>query len=681
MMLLNNPGRQRTAIAYAWAILALLPIIIMAWTIGRYGPVWDDWDLLRMAVDNRFISVDVTRPIAFLTPVLTYHLAGGSLPLMYTQIMLLHIVEAILMFELLRRVLAVWLKTPLALYFAFIGAAVYVFYPTDTTHHIIVMIHGRYQQIAIMLIALIWFHVAGGGRRVWLIAALALLGFNLMTKEHAYFLYFLMPGFILYHGHKPWTRRWLPPVTLWYGVLIVYGLWRFVYVPATSELLREVNLRSPVELFFGFLATFYQMIGNIYVQTISEHGDRIREGSGLGWLPFAALAFSILVIVVMARLTGIRAVLADAIIRRRGGWLTLAGFAIFIGGVAPYLFFGLSIIDIIAARSRNTQLMTFSGALLLIVLPFTAHLLLRRVTRAKLTGYVLEVALVSILGVVLLTTTLVRQIHVSESFIGAWEEQRSYWYRIFDYPLDIPRQDGPLPLDRQPEMLVFVDDFPLVKHNANYAMFSWAFNAGVYLMADREALMVPYVELIQDVWYDEDGLSVRLNVVSHTNRPPLTWVYPLERVRRLVYDPDLRDVRMTTLPGEYIQGNVPEFFTGSNTIAAPLEVNAFGRHILGEYVAPPVCRTRVTVRSEDAAPEAGVAVLLDAAGERLDRRPIDRGDPLAYNLLAPCDQPLTLLFEPLEPEDGAPLTLQPLDGPYITGSDTESAPLRVAFGD
>jgi hypothetical protein len=679
MMLLKSLGRQRTALAYAWLVLAALPLIVMAWTVGRYGPVWDDWDLLRMAVDNRFISVDVTRPIAFLTPVLTYHLADGSLPLMYAQITLLHIVEAILMFELLRRVLAVWLRPSLALYFAFIGAAVYVFYPTDVTHHIIVMIHGRYQQIAILLIALIWFHVTGGGRRIWLIAALALLAFNLFTKEHAYFLYFLLPGFILYHGHKPWQRRWLAPVALWFGVLIVYGLWRFLYVPSLNpDMLRQVELRNPLEMLVGFVGTFYQMIGNIYLQTAQEHTARISEGSTLWWLPVAALVFSVIVIAIMARLTGLRSALPDAVVRRRGGWLTLTGLAIFIGGVAPYLFFGIAVIDIRAALSRNTQLMTLSATLLAIVLPFTAHLLVRRFARLKVTGYGLEVALVTMLGVALLTTALVRQVNIGAASLVAWEEQRSYWYRIFDIPLDIPHEDGPLPLDEQPEMLVFVDDFPRLKHGANFTMYSWAFNAGLYIMADRQALMVPYFELIQDVWYDEDGLSVRLNVVSHTNRPPITWVYPLERVRRLVYDPDLRDVRLTVMPGAYIEGDAPEFFTGSNTLAAPLQVNAFGRHILGDYVPPPVCRTLVTVRSEDAAPERGVAVLLDADGQRLDRRPIERGDPLAYNLLAPCDSPLTLQFEI---SDGAPVILPPLDGPYVAGNGTESAPLRVAFGD
>jgi hypothetical protein len=86
----------------------------------------------------------------------------------------------------------------------------------------------------------------------------------------------------------------------------------------------------------------------------------------------------------------------------------------------------------------------------------------------------------------------------------------------------------------------------------------------------------------------------------------------------------------------------------------------------------------VDVLSDDNAPEDGT-IVLNVAGAPFDRRRVAQGDPLTYNLLAPCEVALEARYVRDDAQD-SPVTLAPEGAWYVTGSGERSADLRLSFG-
>lgn len=660
----------RLRIAVLWLVLFMVPIAAMGWAVGHYGPIADDWDMLLMAIKGEFLGLDRTRPLAFVAPVLTYHLAGGSIDGMFWQAILLHGIEAIVLFELLRRVFARLLGGE-ALFAAFAGALIYVLYPADVIRYPIVMIHGHYVQIAVMLVALMWMQMARSKRILWFAPILLLTLATLLTKEHALLLFGLLPALMLLEGQRPWSRRWIVPVIVWYVALAVYGYWRFFSIGG-AEGVRSVVLPGIDRMLVNSLYSFYGVMGDIFFVTRREHSAAVAAGSPTEWLPLIVLAVSGLLVLLAWRIT--RQSQADRRILQPSLLIITAGVAVFASGLVPYLFwekssgFGLAIVG---QLSRYTQIANFGAVLLWIGLPLFAAAFFKQ------WRFLNSYALLGLVTAALLTTAVIRQVHVGEDYLGSWATQREMWWRILEMPLDLPDVGAVPALGASvPEnaRTVMIRNFPLEYGNSLLTGAPWSYTAAFELLTGKSVLVNRGRETD---WDSEQGI-VWAQVTHHSEPAPQLVPYPWEQVRSLFYTLEAGTVVLEPV-STWRDGRTQNVLTGVNRIVEPPTLTPFGAALLGDYIPPRECRTWVDVLSNDPAPAAGT-VVLTVNGTPIDRRQVAQGDPLTYNLLAPCDTHVVPVYTPADAPD-TPQTLTSEIEPYITGSGERSADLRVRFGD
>jgi hypothetical protein len=619
----------------AWALLLVIPLLVMGWFIGRYGPVSDDWDMLRMALNGDFLAADRTRALAFASHAITALVAGGDVRFMQLQVVLLHGVEAILMFEVLRRVFSRWIGRGQGSFLAFAGAAVFVLYPSDVSRYTMMMIHGRYLNIGILLMTLCWMAIGERGRGWPILPALALLTLNLLTKEHALVFYGLLPLIPLYYGWRILSRRWLGLTALWYAALTVYSLWRFVIAGAQSGT-RGIVIPPFGTLIRDTAGSVYNVLFGIFPTTIAEHRAAVASN------PLAALV-SVIALIAAAKFMILMIVLSrrsvagsphdlpqDPMQIKRG--LVLASFAALtlLAGTLPFMVWDtdLGVLSLERQLSRHTQVPAIGAALLWVIVPvlFVQIAGLRvRFLRAPLVSGLLVV----VVAALLLGTAAVRQFHVGEDHVVSWRIQRQFWARITE-----------LPLDASETQLVYVRDFPKNYQNALLTSNSYNYRAALLLLTGQDV----HFDIFNDdepVLYEDGQFTAPIE--SHVFPELVMVAYPREVTRVIVYDAASGLVRFgASLPARDV-GDVP-LYTGANRPATIHPLTPFGQRLLADPPTAAVCREPLRVTSADGTPEDGDALLL--SGELvIDRRPITRGDALDYDLLTDCGAVLTLRFE------------------------------------
>lgn len=631
--LTGTHSRERLPIPVAWALLVLIPLVVMGWFIGRYGPVSDDWDMLRMALNGDFFAADRTRALAFASHAITAFVAGGDVRLMQLQVVLLHGAEAILMFEVLRRVFRHWIGTHQAGFVAFVGAAIFALYPSDVSRYTMMMIHGRYLNIGILLMLLCWIAIGERGR-VWpVIPALGLLTLNLLTKEHALIFYGLLPLIPLYYGWRMRSRRWWALTGLWYAALAAYSVWRFV-IAGTQSGTRGIVIPSVGTLIRDTAESVYNVLVGIFPATLAEHRAAV-DANPLAVLVsvialIAAAKFMLLVYVLARRPleppdlppTG-RAVVA------RG--LALAGFAALtlLAGILPFMVWDtdLGALSLERQLSRHTQVPAMGAALLWVIVPVLAVQVAGGrwpALRAPLVSG-LTVALV---GTLLLTTAAVRQFHVGEDHVVSWGLQRQFWARIVE-----------LPLDSETTQLVYVRDFPKNYQNALLTSNSYNYRAALYLLTGQDVHF--------DMFKDEEPVDFAdgqftAPIESHVFPELVLVSYPQAVTRAIVYDATSGMVRFgASLPAIGI--GEAALYTGVNRPETVHPLTPFGQRLLADLPPASVCRETLRVSSADSAPISGDVLLLDS-GIIIDRRPVAAGEALNYHVRVDCGGALTLSY-------------------------------------
>jgi hypothetical protein len=625
--------RERLLIAVAWSLLALIPLLVMGWFIGRYGPVSDDWDMLRMALNGDFFAADRTRALAFASHAITAFVAGGDVRLMQLQVVLLHGVEAILMFEVLRRIFRHWIGTHQAGYLAFVSAAIFALYPSDVSRYTMMMIHGRYLNIGILLMALCW--IASGERgRIWpVIPALGLLALNLLTKEHALIFYGLLPLIPLYYGWRLRSRRWWVLAGLWYAALAAYSVWRFV-IAGTQSGTRGIVIPSVGTLIRDTAESVYNVLVGIFPTTLAEHRAAV-EANPLAVLVgviamIAAAKFMLLVYVLARRPLDMPnlppAGRADIV---RG--LALAAFAVLtlLAGTLPFMVWDtdLGALSLERQLSRHTQVPAMGAALLWVIVPVLAVQVAGRrwpALRAPLvTGLI-----VALVGTLLLMTAAVRQFHVGEDHVVSWGLQRQFWARILE-----------LPLDSETTQLVYVRDFPKNYQNALLTSNSYNYRAALYLLTGQDVHF--------DMFRDEEPVDFAdgqftAPIESHVFPELVLVSYPQAVTRVLVYDATNGMVRFgPSLPAIGI--GEAALYTGVNRPETVHPLTPFGQRLLGDLPPAAVCRETLRVTSTDSAPAAGDTLLRDG-DTVIDRRPVATGEALDYHVRVDCGVTLTLSY-------------------------------------
>jgi hypothetical protein len=591
---------MRALLTYCRIILVLLPIFTLAWTIGRYGPVSDDWAMIQRATTGTFWNIDTTRPLAFLTPTLSYQLAGGNLNGMYAQIVLLHALEALLCFELLRRIMR-YVIPDAAVFWALIGAGIYVLYPSDVSRYTIMMIHGRYYQLAVMAIMWCWVRFGETENHRWMLPAIGLTLLSLFTKESALLVYGLCPAIVWYVGRSPFGRRFWPAVIGWYGVLGAYSVWRFIGLSVDAAERTTRSLMLPPDLFGGIFGTLQQMtVGSIAITTI-EHREWLSLGAPIGALPWiTAIVIAIAIGVVWRNTPSL-----TMIDRRRGGMLIAAGLMIFIAGVLPHLFRGFPMLFIGNVDSRDTQIPIFGVVLMLIALP----LFWRRGAMIVAT----------VIAVVLISTGVVRQVQVGADFISAWEMQRVQWQRLFAIPS--------LSVDT-PGTLILIHNSQQKYRNALLTSSGWGFRFGMRYLTGVQTSILPTFQ-IEPIRVEGDQVIINGRGIDR------------ERVRLIDYD-RTRTGKMnplTYVPPElsaHPEQPIP-LYTGDNQIGAPIPLIERGAALIDPPIMMSPCQTVLPVFSEDRATSDGDALIVQADTRViLDRRRVMAGESLHYNALLDC---------------------------------------------
>lgn len=627
-MNLTDTQQHKIRTGVLWIILFMIPIAAMGWAVGSYGPIADDWDMLLMSMQGDFFAADRTRPLAFVAPALTYFLGGGQLNTMMMQAVLLHGVEAILIFEVLRRVFARLLGND-ALFAAFAGAAIYVLYPADVIRYPIVMIHGRYVQIAILLVAWMWLQMGASGRRWWMVPIFVLTAATLMTKEHGLLLYGLFPVLLLLHRQRPWSRRWLLVVLIWYVALAAYGYWRF-FIVGSAEGVRGVEMPTLNSLLISSIFSFYSVMIYSFPATIREHAYALSIGSPTANLEWVILAVAVLLIFGVGRITRSNTRTSLNIVPAL--IISAAGFAVFMAGLVPYLFWSASSsfgLAAIGQLSRYTQIANFGAVLLWIALPLLFVPLFRRVR------WLNARVLIGVVTVILVTVAALRQIHVGEDYVRVWTLQRQFWSRIIELPESLSVVQETRPEDRR---LFILKDFLYDVGHVPVTGAPWSYDAAFALLVGRDARAARY----DKVEWLEDEQQFRIFAGHHSVPVLQEERYAPEYVRVLDYDPLTANVQFAA---EYTDATGQTFamFTGLNERVSTPPLTDFGVHLFGQVMPPTVCRTSVIVTSITGAPYDGHTEI-SAEGRVIDRRPVEAGEALDFNLLAPCGVSLTLTY-------------------------------------
>lgn len=567
----NSDASPRAITALLWALLALIPVLTLGPAVGRYGPVTDDWSHLRLVIDGAFVNVDLTRPLHHVTTAAAYALAGGSVTAMTALLVALQAVEAILCFEVLRRMLtspAARLPGRLAVFAAFSGAAVFALYPADVSRLTLMMTHGRIMLIATLALALVWLDAART-RRSWpLLPAALSAGAVLLIKESPFFVLALMPGLVLL-----WPEtlrllrrgRWITALAAWYGVLGAYAVWRFVLIPpvvaeVTERPMREVSISGVTDLLLGTARALTRFMGSIFTATYGEHTSGLALGRPLDALPLIALAAA-----------GGLLLAAFAVTRRlpdQGGRVSarfalilgVVGLAVWLGGAAPYLLRDPDSLIIYNIASRDTQVANLGAALLWLAAGLLAAALLERVGASRW-----RVLPLAVIGAALVAVAVVRHTHTVYDAVDAWQVQHALWLELEALPLDLP-EDG--------SGVLLLTGFPYDTRNAMYISDSWAYRDGIYLLFGRSLTALPVHE-VDVTALDDESIALTFK------RRPRTFTSPLDALRVAAYDAASgRVMLIDSLPEALGQGPLP-LSTGDASRARPSTRTAFGVQLLG----------------------------------------------------------------------------------------------------
>jgi hypothetical protein len=566
----SNPS-HRVVYALLWALLALIPILTLGPAVGRYGPVTDDWSHLRLVIDGAFVNVDLTRPLHHVTTAAAYALAGGSVTGMFALLVALQAVEAILCFEVLRRVLAAAELVPrLAAFAAFSGAAVFALYPADVSRLTLMMTHGRVMLITVLALVLVWLH-AVRHQRAWLIypAALAAVAI-LLVKESAFFLLALIPVALVL-SPKPLRAvrrpRWIAVLVVWFGTLGVYGVWRFVLIPpvvaeVTARPMREIGIGGAVELATGTARALTRFMGSIFTATYGEHTSGLALGRPLDALPLVALIAAAMLMLAAYAVT-LRLPASGqriSISMRFALMFGVYALALWLGGAAPYLLRDPDSLIIYNIASRDTQVANLGAAALWLAMGLLAAALLDRAGRPALRAVPLAV-----IGVLLLTTSVVRQTHTAQDAIDAWQIQRGLWLEFEALPLDLGPGDSGLLLLR---------DFPYDTRNAMYISDSWAYRDGFYLLFGRSLTALPVHE-VDVTALDADSIALTFK------RRPRTFTGTLDALRVAAYDAASGRITLEAALPEALGHGPLALSTGDPAAASVSQRTAFGQQVLG----------------------------------------------------------------------------------------------------
>lgn len=645
-----------------WMRLALiaLPLIVLGWTVGQYRLFSDDWTMIDLVIHTGLTNIDPSRPLLSVQRMAAFYLAGGNVDVMILQSVLLHAVEAILAFEVLRRVLAHW-QPQRADMFAWFGAAIYVLYPSDVSRHMIIMQHGRYLQISTLMLFYLWISAARRDQPRWLIPAMLLLLATVLIKENTLFVYGWMPLIVLYFGRPAW-RKWIGWIGAWYGVLALYSGWRVLFLDNPNAAIRGRVIEFPDSL-QAVVEPLWLTLGNITwelpLTIYREHQRALDVGSPLTWLPIAALiGTSLIVFGVMMRWRQLDTDNLGLSERKQSFHpiaLLLFAIAIYVSGVFPHILNGLRELPIEHLTSRHTQVPIFAIALALAVIP----MLFRR-------GSLLIGATVCVLVV---SAAIVRQVHAGEDYIRSWQAQRTFWSEILRLPIDIRSE----PTEYQSLLLLY--QFPPRYGNALATTNSWAYQSAFRILAAADLVAHPLNETGGIAGYEDRHLRF-----GGWRRLTPERRFPIEQVRMLDYQAATGSVRLLTqMPRDLLPEGITAIplYTGFNQLDPGFTLTPLGQSLLDPIPPDATCQTSVTVSSTDQADQVGDALVMQwPEGHLLDRRRVLIGEALQYRLSAPCEVSLRVMYQP---DQGERVWLPLAEGEYHTTDQTISPPYATRF--
>jgi hypothetical protein len=610
--------------------LIALPLIALGWTIGQYRLFSDDWTMIDLVLHTGLTNIDPSRPLLPVQRMAAFYLAGGNVDVMILQSVLLHAIEALLAFEVLRRVLAAW-QPDRADWFAMIGAAIYVIYPSDVSRHMIIMQHGRYLQISTLLLFWLWITAAQRNQPRLLGLAMLLVLCTVLIKENTLFVYGWMPLIPLYFGVVIWRSPWRNWIGAWYGLLALYSGWRLVFLQNPNAVIRGRTIEFPDSL-QAVIEPLWLTLGNITwelpLTIYREHQRALTDGSPLSGLPIVALIGSAMVIGLIAwrvRFNADNLGLSEP--RKRSAPIALFAFAlmIYVSGVFPHILNGLRELPIEHLTSRHTQVPIFA-----IALGITVMVMLPRRYNLAIGGIVC--------GLVV-SAAIVRQVHAGEDYIRSWQAQQTFWSEMLALPIDIRSE----PTEYQSLLLLY--QFPVRYGNALATTNSWAYQSAFRILTDAKVIAHPINETGGIAGYEDRHLRF-----NGWRRLTADRRIPIEQVRLVDYQADTGSVRLLTeMPRDLLPTGVDAIplYTGFNRIDPGFTLTTLGESLLRAMPPDRTCQTSVTVQSVDQATMIGDALVIQWPERHLiDRRRIQVGESLGYRLSAPCGVGLRVWYQP-----------------------------------
>lgn len=639
---------------FIWMFLIGIPLVSYVWTWGRLWPGSDEWFLIYIREGGPYIA-DNTRPFAYLYFDISYILTGGRMTSMYVLMYVLQGAGAGLLFEICRLMYQRWLGQ-MALYVGLLTALVYVMYPGEMTRHSLIMINARYTTLMALFACLIWILASKYDRPIWTIGAFLLVGVNLLASETTVMLLFLFPLVVFYFKGFRLQRHWWIAIVTWYIGVTWYLLWRVVLVNNTADAARPISPISLVELPGYVLRNLLQLT----LQPIAEAYNvdwKELVSAQFAWsrpeMLVIFLLFAAATVFVWLQLPKEKTTISER--HDTLFWLFSLGIGLMavLGAITPYAARGWPLTFIIEGPSSRDTFMAAIGVSML----FGIVMLRRR-----------DYLMATVICLIVLGAGFVRQTRSAEEYAALTRLQEQYWPSVLELPINWTNED----------IVVFFHDFPFSEANQFWGLHAMLNLFTTHTFEDFNTFNTQETRN----WSMEDG-KISLTFVSNVH---------------LLDDPtpelDVNDVRIIRLDAEShtvsLLTEVPENLltdpdqtiplrTGYNLVADQLQTTDLAQTLLASHELE-VCRTTVPVYSPDTSPEDGTVIVeLYPEGKVIDRRFVEQGEQLNFELHAPCGNWLRVYFTPDEGEAVRLVSQYGLESEYGTSDETTSVSYHTHF--
>ena len=691
-------GRSRI---FAWIALLMLPFIYFGWTLGKTGFVLDDWFIWRAINVGLAFHLESTRPILAYPMVLLHLIASNNIVAIYSGLLLVHAISAILVYEVTRHLLVRWLAIDGA-FLAFLIAACFILYPSDVSRLWLTASFGaRWTCIEICVAALIWIAALDRNRPVYTLAAIVVVMTAFMRAESGFFAFAIMPMLAFAYGRKLWSAQWLPVATAWYVGLFAYILWRldfagtswaFGHFGAIATNFRPVVLPGARGVVRGIVDSLQLMTIGTVSQAATEHDAAVVGGSTLYWLaPVGVALGTLLVIGAWFSCYGTSLGRSNLPISLRAwiAWM-FASTSLTIGGLLPFIFNGANtssrvVITGILSRFSAIGVLGISNFIVAAAMfPFYTRYRAGLITIGFLLDRRVNLVLAGAVCIATLTVAMVRQEHTAENYVKAWTIQKAEWRAILN-------RNGYW----QAGSVILYHDFPVYVDLAPMANQSWAIRSGLAMMLDpapthglRLTLDSSDMRIFPDNAGETAGWVIQGGLVS------IKWAgiiprlsFPIESFVALGYDRETDTITpLTVFPVGDLSGRRVGYrlYTGTNLPMPQRRVTSFAHSLLDPWPSPKVCTTVVPVNTSNAPKTDGAAQILDEHGDVLERRFVRYDTRVNFSFYVRCGTRLHLNFLPSEPGTidaamGAPIELPASRGEYIAGKEEQSAGYVASF--